>query len=65
MRLLFADTNYFVALLHKKDTLHERAKQASQDHAAGNRLVTTDFVLTELLNLLAKPCRTAAERMVR
>lgn len=65
MRFLFADTAYFVALLHKKDNLHDKATQVSQDHAVGNRLVTTDFVLTELLNLLAKPCRTAAERLVK
>jgi len=53
MRMLFADTNYLVALLNPKDDLHEKACGISRDMPRC-RILTTDFVLVEMLRLLAK-----------
>jgi predicted nucleic acid-binding protein len=49
MRRIFADALYWVALAHRKDQWHTRAVQVSQQIGAVT-LVTTDEVLTELLN---------------
>lgn len=48
MRRIFADTLYWVALLHRRDQWHHAALQASRA-LAGCQLVTTDEVLTEVL----------------
>lgn len=48
MRRIFADTLYWVALLHRKDQWDEAAVQASRT-LAGSHLVTTDEVLSEVL----------------
>ena len=50
---LFADTGYWVALLNPKDDLHDIAKSVSSS-VAGRRIVTTDFVLVEVLNYFAE-----------
>lgn len=48
MKTVFADANYWIALLHPREELHERAKAAS---ATGEtRIVTTDWILVEVLN---------------
>lgn len=49
MTSVFADTAYWIALLNPHDTLHERAKSVSS-LLDGARLVTSEMVLTELLN---------------
>jgi uncharacterized protein len=48
MRRIFADTLYWVALLHRNDQWHQAALQASRG-LAGCALVMTDEVLTEVL----------------
>jgi predicted nucleic acid-binding protein len=48
MRRIFADTLYWVALLHRNDQGHPAALQASRS-LAGCELVTTDEILTEVL----------------
>ena len=48
-RLLFADTFYWVALLNHRDPFHARVASLSRALRA-TRLVTTDEVLTEVLN---------------
>lgn len=53
MSALFADTNYFVALLRERDGLHDKAVAISSQ-LNHRRIVTTDFVLLELLKLLGK-----------
>ena len=54
MRVVFADTGYWQAVLNPHDKLHGRARAASV--ALGRvRLVTTEMVLVELLGALAKP----------
>ncbi len=60
MKVVFADTGYWQAVLNPNDTLHERARAASV--ALGKvRLVTTEMVLSELLAALSKlPVRPIA-----
>jgi predicted nucleic acid-binding protein len=53
MRMLFADTNYLVALLNPKDALHEKACSVSR-RILSCRIVTTDFVLMEMLRVLGR-----------
>jgi predicted nucleic acid-binding protein len=48
MRRIFADTLYWVTLLHRKDQWRQAALQASRA-LAGCHLVTTDEVLSEVL----------------
>ena len=48
MRRIFADTLYWIALIHRKDQWHLAAVKASRS-LAGCHLVTTDEVLTEVL----------------
>jgi predicted nucleic acid-binding protein len=50
MSKVFADTFYFLALLNKNDEAHEKAVAYS---ANINKLVTTEWVLTELADGLA------------
>lgn len=49
MKRVFADTACWIALLNPRDQLHSRAIEASTRLAAV-RIVTSDWVLTELLN---------------
>ncbi len=53
MPTLFADTFYWVALIHAKDQWHRQVRAFSrliQDYS----LITTDLVLVEYLNFFAK-----------
>jgi predicted nucleic acid-binding protein len=50
---VFADTSFFVALLHGADRHHARADDIAS--ARTDRLVTTVWVLAELGNFLRKP----------
>lgn len=52
-RIVFADTGYWIALLNPRDDLHERAQQISRSLKL-TRIVTSEMVLTELLNDFAK-----------
>jgi len=49
MSEVFADTGYWIALLNQGDYLHEKAVEISAT-LKGRRIVTTEMVLTELLN---------------
>ncbi|MCX7011528.1 MAG: PIN domain-containing protein [Candidatus Sumerlaeota bacterium] len=49
----FADTFFFVALLSETDSAHERALTLSND--LHSRLVTTEWVLTEVGDAMAHP----------
>ena len=53
MKQVFADTAYWIALFNPRDQLHLRAVEASARLTAV-RIVTSDWVLTELLNGFAK-----------
>jgi predicted nucleic acid-binding protein len=50
MSKVFADTFYFLALLNKNDEAHDKAVEHS---AKIDKLVTTEWVLTELADGLA------------
>ena len=66
MKEVFVDTGYFVATLHQRDQLHSRALEEGR-RAVRSRLVTTDFVLIELLTFFAeygREPRAAAARTV-
>ena len=64
MKVVFADTGYWVALLNPKDQLHERAMQVSRS-LGQVRILTTEMVLDELLASLSQvPIRGAAIRGV-
>lgn len=53
MNLLFIDTGYLVALISPNDALHGQAI-AWATKTANHKLITTHFVLNELLNGAAK-----------
>jgi predicted nucleic acid-binding protein len=55
MKRVFADSFYFFAVLNKNELQHERAKQFAATFPGG--LVTTDWVLTEIADGLARPPR--------
>ena len=50
---VFADTFHFLALLNSSDAAHSRAIESSC--VAGLEFVTTEFVLLELADALARP----------
>jgi predicted nucleic acid-binding protein len=49
MKRIFADTSYFIALINRDDQLHDAVVKA-QHQLKNAHMVTTDEVLTELLN---------------
>jgi predicted nucleic acid-binding protein len=63
MKVVFADTFYFVALLNPRDQHHTRAVEASR--TLNDRLVTTHWVLVELADAFSSiPLRTHAAAFV-
>lgn len=64
MNPLFADTSYLLALVNAKDELHLLAVDSTPDIAG--RIVTTAWVLTELVDALSRPpTRPLAVELVR
>ncbi len=53
MKRIFADTFYFIALLSPDDKDHQRAVEFSDGFAG--QMVTTDWIITELADGMAKP----------
>jgi hypothetical protein len=49
MRVIFADTGYWVALLNSHDNLHQKALTLSKTVQSAH-IVTTEMVLVEVLN---------------
>jgi predicted nucleic acid-binding protein len=49
MRAVFADTGYWIALIHPRDNLRPRALAAS-DQLSGVKIVTSEMILVEVLN---------------
>lgn len=65
MSRLFADTAFYLALIDRRDGLHKVALRLV-DVAERRGVVTTDYVLIELLNALgASPRRGIAVELVR
>lgn len=53
MRTVFVDTGYWIASLHSKDELHQRVRAIAAE-LGEIQLVTSEMVLTELLNDFSK-----------
>ena len=53
MRVVFADTGYWVALLNPRDELHDKATELSK-FLNPVHIVTSEMVLTEVLNDFSK-----------
>ncbi len=68
MRTLFVDAVYWIALLNPRDDLHEQTVLLSRSlESDQTRLITTEMVLTELLNAFAErgaTLRRAAAELV-
>jgi predicted nucleic acid-binding protein len=68
MRTLFVDAVYWIALLNPRDDLHEQTVLVSRSlESDQTRLITTEMVLTELLNAFAErgaALRRAAAELV-
>ncbi len=66
MRAVFADSNYWIALLNRRDALHLKAKSLSK--FLGNaRVVISEMVVTEFLNACSdggEALRLAAFRLI-
>ncbi len=67
MKMIFADSCYWIALLNPKDELHELAKRVSGE-LGQYKIVTTEMVLVEFLNGLSRyapPLRTQVSETVK
>lgn len=53
MRVIFADTGYWVASLNPRDQFHARAREVSRE-LGRFRILTTEMILDELLAALSK-----------
>ena len=53
MRTVFADSGHWIALLHPRDQMHERAKAVTAG-LESVAIVTTQMVLAEVLNHLSR-----------
>ncbi len=66
MRIVFADTGYWIALIYQNDDLHNIAIQLTAKIMPA-KIVTTEMVLAELLNAFSgrgKPLREAAINLI-
>jgi uncharacterized protein len=63
MKDVFADAQYFIALLNRRDQFHTDAVAAP---VAGTRIITTQWILIETADALSHPSsRQTAERFIR
>lgn len=53
IRTVFADTGYWIALFDKRDWLHTKVVAVTK-HLKDARIVTSQMVLTEFLNIMSK-----------
>ncbi|MFO5526308.1 MAG: type II toxin-antitoxin system VapC family toxin [Cuspidothrix sp.] len=66
MKSIFADTFYWVALINKTDSWHQRVRSYSPN-LSNVKIITTDEVLTETINFFASfpaPMRAAVFQLV-
>jgi predicted nucleic acid-binding protein len=63
MRKVFVDTLYWIAITNRKDQWHPAAEKASHS-LSGCHLVTTEEVLTEVLNALCEGGRVFRQEAV-
>jgi predicted nucleic acid-binding protein len=66
---VFADTGFWIALFHKKDNLHLQAIELyRQIQQQKRRIITSEMVLTEVLNFFSKfspPLRTEIANTIK
>ena len=53
MPQIFADTNYWIAILNPRDALHARALDVARQHAS-SPILTTEMVLSEVFASFAR-----------
>jgi predicted nucleic acid-binding protein len=64
MRLVFADTVYYVAVVNPRDALHQSARSFAASYTG--QMVTTEFVLIEVANFFCRANgRPAFQDLVR
>lgn len=61
--MIFVDTGYLLAVLSPGDELFERAQRWAA--AVDERLITTEYVLLELVNAMSDPADRARRRGCR
>ena len=49
MKVVFADSNYWVAIINPRDQLHDRARRVTAD-LGESQIVTSEMALVEVLN---------------
>jgi predicted nucleic acid-binding protein len=55
MKIVFADTGYWIALLNSQDSLHQKAREIDERmKIQETRIVTSELVLIELLNYFSR-----------
>jgi predicted nucleic acid-binding protein len=59
MKIAFADSSFYVALLISRDANHAKAKTAARSWTGA--VVTTDYVLTEVANYMAGNAKRRAK----
>ena len=64
MSYVFADTGYWVALVHVADPLRERSEQVT-NQLGDRRIVTSELVLVEVLNYFARHGEVARAKAVQ
>jgi predicted nucleic acid-binding protein len=67
MRVVFADTGYWVAIIHPRDSLHQAAMALSKQLGQVS-IVTSEMVLVEVLNMFSgrgRQLRRLAANVVR
>jgi predicted nucleic acid-binding protein len=64
MRRIFVDTLYWIAITNRKDQWHHAAVSASRS-LVGCHLVTSDEVLTEVLNAFSEAGRVLRQEAVQ
>ena len=61
MKSVFADSDYWIALLHSREELHQAAREVSASlHPV--RVVTSEMVLAEVLNVLGSRGESIREK---
>lgn len=63
MKAIFVDTSHLIACFHPRDFLHQKAVSIEND-LRDYPLITSDFVLTELLNYFSKFPANYKQRIV-
>jgi hypothetical protein len=63
LKKIFVDTQYVAALINRRDQFHARAMELA-DELDGQPLLTTDSVLIEIGNALARRCRREAVEVI-